>query len=280
MTPNESAEYCLNEVRRHDHDRYLASLFLPAETRAHAFAFQAFNLEIARTREIVSEPLLGQIRLQWWRETIEGIYAGTPREHPVVAALEAAIEACAIDQATLIALIDAREADLDDGPPPDLAGLEAYAEATSGALAMLVMKTTGGETTDCRDAAKDIGTAWALIGLARSVAFHARHQRLYIPEDLLTAYEVERRSLFDLKPSPALNNAVRRITDVAASRLARARALGKDMGKAQRRALLPGVLAGRQIARMEQAGFDPFAFTEPAMSPVFRLTWSALWGRY
>ena len=280
MELSESAQYCLDELRQHDHDRYLTSLFLPAFARPHANALQAFNLEIARTREIVSEPLLGQIRLQWWRETIEGIYAGTPREHPVVAALSAACEACDIEAADLISLVDAREADLDDSPPQDLRDLETYAEATSGHLLELVMAVTGDRTGDAKSAARDVGVAWTLVGLARSVAFHARTQRLYIPEELLTAYEVERRHLFDLKPSPALSSAVRRMVELAETRLARAREARGRVSKKGRRALLLGVLADWHVARMRAAGFDPFAMTEAAAPPVLRLTWASIRGRY
>ncbi|MBO6785057.1 MAG: squalene/phytoene synthase family protein [Alphaproteobacteria bacterium] len=280
MEPSDSARYCLDQLREHDHDRYLAALFLPAESRGHAVAIQAFNLEIARTREIVSEPLLGQIRLQWWRETVEGIYAGTPREHPVVAALRDACEAREIAREDLFALIDAREDDLDDAPPRDLAALEEYAEKTSGRLTSLVMSIVGGGADTARAAALDVGAAWSLVGLARSVAFHARSQRLYIPEELLTAYEVERRRLFDLKPSEALNGAVRRMVERGEERLARARALQADLSRAERRALLLATLADRHIARMRAAGFDPFAFREEPAPAALRLLWASMRGRY
>jgi len=282
MELNESHSYCLEEVRRHDHDRYLTALFLPPAARTHALALYAFNLEVARTREIVSEPLLGQIRLQWWRETIEGIFEGTPREHPVVAALSATIAACAVPRKELGALVDAREADMEDGPPADLAALERYAEETAGALSRMVMEAVsdaGAGSTAAR-AAQDVGTAWALTGLARSVAFHARHQRLYIPEDLISEFEVERRRLFDLKPSPQLNGAVARIAERAQVRLDRARGERADLSKVQRRVLLPATLADRHIARMRAAGFDPFAFEETPVPGTLRLAWAAFRGGY
>ena len=97
MTLSTSDQYCLDEVRRLDHDRYLTALLLPAAARSDVLALYAFSLEVARTREIVSEPILGQIRLQWWRETLEGIYAETPREHPVVEALATACQRNQLD---------------------------------------------------------------------------------------------------------------------------------------------------------------------------------------
>jgi NADH dehydrogenase [ubiquinone] 1 alpha subcomplex assembly factor 6 len=282
MELNKSYSYCLDEVRRHDHDRYLTTLFLPPAARTHALALYAFNLEVARTREIVSEPLLGQIRLQWWRETIEGIFEGTPREHPVVAALSATIAACAIPRKALEALVDAREADMADSPLADLAALEHYAEETAGALSRTVMEavTDADVGSIAARAAQAVGTAWALTGLARSVAFHARHHRLYIPDDLISEFEVERRRLFDLKPSTQLNGAVARIAERAQVHLDWARAECGGLSKVQRRVLLLATLADRHIARMRAAGFDPFAFEETPAPETLRLAWTAFRGGY
>lgn len=279
MSLSESETYCLDEVRRYDHDRYLTALFLPPEQRADVLALYAFNVEVARTREIVSEPILGQIRLQWWREAIEGIYAGTPREHPVVAALSSSCQSHKLDCAELEALIDAREADLEDAPLADMAALEGYASGTSGQLTRLVMSVLGGNSR-ALDAAGEVGAAWALVGLARSVAFHAQHQRIYIPAELLSEYEVERRHLLDLKPSAGLNSSIQRMIGVAQDKLANARADRNQITRPQRKGLLLGTLADRYILAIRKANFDPFAM--PAIQPTqtLRLAWSAWRGTY
>lgn len=279
MTLTTSQTYCLDEVRRLDHDRYLTTLLLPAAQRADTLALFAFNLEVARTREIVSEPILGQIRLQWWRETIAGIYDGTPREHPVVAALADACQRHHLDRTMFETLIDAREADLDDAPPPDLNTLEAYAGDTSGRLSEMGMVVLGGGE-EARRSALEVGTAWGLVGLARAVAFHAQSQRIYIPENLLTAYEVERRRVFDLKPTAGLDAAVRRIVERAEALLDAARTRRPSITKPQRRGLLLATLADRHIAHMRKAGFDPFAFPADDPTGPIRITWNAWRGRY
>src|SRR5690606_14627189 len=84
---NGNADSCIDEVRRRDHDRFLTALLAPADRRAALFALYAFNAEIARVREAVSEPMLGQIRLQWWRETVEALTRGEVRGHEAAAAL-------------------------------------------------------------------------------------------------------------------------------------------------------------------------------------------------
>jgi phytoene/squalene synthetase len=101
------AAYCLDQVRRFDRDRYLTALFATPSARADLMALYAFNLEVAKTREMVREPMMGLMRLQWWRDCIADI---TP-------ATNAAIRWCsrwpprsaiALDRAPFDRLIDAR----------------------------------------------------------------------------------------------------------------------------------------------------------------------------
>src|SRR5579862_6081013 len=97
-------------VRAHDRDRYQTALFAPAGRREALFALYAFNYEVARIREIVTQPMLGQIRLQWWREAIEAAYAGGPvRPHEVAAPLTTVIRGGALTREYFDRLIDMRE---------------------------------------------------------------------------------------------------------------------------------------------------------------------------
>ena len=83
--------YTAKQVKANDYDRFLVTLFAPATSREDLFALYAFNHEVAKIREAVSEPMLGEIRLQWWRESIDGIYQGNPRNHEVVFPLYSAV---------------------------------------------------------------------------------------------------------------------------------------------------------------------------------------------
>src|SRR5437868_8779988 len=140
----EDASSLLGLVRRHDPDRYQTALFAPAERREALLALYAFNYEIARVRETVSEPMLGQIRLQWWREVLDAVYAGMPlRQHPVVLPLSAAIREFALSRGYFDRLIDSRERDLADAPPASLGALEAYAEESSTPLIRLALEVLG-----------------------------------------------------------------------------------------------------------------------------------------
>jgi phytoene synthase len=153
-------------VRRADPDRWLASRFIAdPEARADVIALYAFNLELAQVAGSVREPLMGEIRLTWWREAVEELFAGRPpRRQPVVEALALAIRRRGLAQAPLEAMIDARFADLEPGGLADAAAVERYLDGSAGALmALAVAALGGGEALAVRPAAQ----AWGLAGLAR-----------------------------------------------------------------------------------------------------------------
>ncbi|MDR3511279.1 MAG: squalene/phytoene synthase family protein [Caulobacteraceae bacterium] len=153
-------------VRRADPDRWLASRFIADEAaRADVVALYALNIELSRIAEVVREPLMGEIRLTWWREAIDELFAGRPpRGHPVVQALATAITRRGLAAAPFVAMIEARFADFEPSALSDLAAAEAYLDGAAGALmALAVAVLGGGEALAVRPAAQ----AWGLAGLAR-----------------------------------------------------------------------------------------------------------------
>jgi phytoene synthase len=271
-------------VRQHDRDRFLTALFAPAERREDLLALYAFNYEIAKTREVVSEPVLGQIRLQWWRETIDAIYAGGPvRPHEVATPLAAAIRRHELSRAHFNALIAAREFDLAGEAPQSPAALESYAEGSSARLVWLALETLGERGASAVSAGRAVGVAYALAGLLRALPFHARMKRLYLPRDLSHAAGLRvDADVFELRSSPALHRVVAQVAASAAGHLASARAQSSAVPRAALPALLPAVLAAADLARLGRAGYDPFdrrlARRDPWRS--WRLTLAALARRY
>ena len=104
--------YCAAQVRDFDNDRFLTALFAPAELSEPLMTLYAFNLELSKIRETVSEPLIGRMRLQFWRDAVDGIVDGTPPAHEIAKALSQTVRAHNILKADLHTLIDAREIDL------------------------------------------------------------------------------------------------------------------------------------------------------------------------
>jgi NADH dehydrogenase [ubiquinone] 1 alpha subcomplex assembly factor 6 len=252
------ASYCAKLLRRQDPDRYLTALFAPADRRPDLFALYAFNLELARARESVREPLMGRMRLQWWRDALAEIGAGRPRAHEVVRPLAAAMAARRLSPALLERLIDAREIDMDRDPPADMPALLAYADGTSATLVEAALRILGTPGPAVLAAGREVGIAWALIGLLRAVPFHASQRRLYLPRSLLAHAGLEAEDIFRRGASPALREVVRRIAGEAAARLAEARRYRGSVERGFQPALLPATLASGHLRRLASAGHDPF----------------------
>jgi phytoene synthase len=281
------AAHCAAQAREFDRDRYLAALFAPDEVRPDLFALYAFNLEIAKIREIVSEPMLGRMRLQWWRDAIDAVYDGAPHggappHHPVALALAEAIPRHELSRHLFERLIQARELELEETGFATLSQLVAYAEGSSGALSQLAIQTLGGAGEDAQTAARHAGIAWGLAGLLRAVPFHAAQRRCTLPRDLLESEGLGAGDLFLASGNDGLNRVVARIALEARSHIAAARELHALVPPAARAALLPLVLADADLARLARRNYDPFrSAVHPHPLPrQLRLATAALLRRY
>ena len=247
-------------VRRHDRDRYQTALFAPADRREALFALYAFNHEIARVREIVTQPMLGQIRLQWWREVIDAAYAGTPpRRHQVAEPLVAAIAERGLSRAYFDRIIDTRERDLADTPPPDVGALQDYAEGTSSSLVCLALEALNAADSAALAAAREIGIGYALAGLLRAMPFHAAAGRSYIPGDIAARVALDREDYGRRRDTPALRAASVELAETAAAHLTAARRRSSRIPRRANAALLPAVIADRFLLRLKRTGYNPFA---------------------
>src|ERR1700749_2563500 len=164
-------EACARTVRKYDPDRYFSALFAPADKRPFLFALYALNHELAHVGESIREPMIGEIRLQWWRETLEGARAGNPRSHDIARAMAATFAAADVPADLLDAIIDARSFDLNRGRFADDASRDEYVSATSGNLMRLASRMLGSERDDL---AHEAGLAYGLAGLLRNQAVTGR----------------------------------------------------------------------------------------------------------
>jgi len=274
---------CAEIARRHDRERYLCGLFAAPDRREAVMALLAFSIEIGKTREVVSEAMLGEIRLQWWRDAVAEIYEADPRRHEVVDALADSVQRFDLPRAPLDAAIDARATDLDDMPPECADALERYAHATSGAIHKLILQVQGERRTEVIDAAEQIGTAWALVGLVRASPYLARVGRLPVPRDVLDRHGARAGDFQAGRSTPALVAALRDIVSMAESRLAGPR----HLGVAAAPAVLPVVLLRRHIRAIRRPDWQPFgphalrdaAAVPPPLAPL-SLWLRARLGRY
>lgn len=249
-------DYCAQEVRRFDSDRWLTALFAPDAKRPALLALYAFNSEIARVRESVTQPMIGQIRLQWWREAWEGVAAGRPRQQPIVQALHAHCRN--LDIADALALIDARERDMDAAPMDSLAALLTYAEASSVPLMRLAAAILGVRLDErWQEAVRLAGTAYALVGLLRATPFLAAQQRVYLPAGRLMAAGVPPEAVYQKGTSPAVCSVIGEVGRYAGEMLDNLHRV--PVSRQLLPALLPATLARAHLRCLAKAGFNPEA---------------------
>lgn len=163
----DAAESLDAQVRRVDPDRWLASRFVADEAaRADLIALYAFDHELSHVLEATHEPMMAEIRLTWWREGIEEIFAGkAPRGHPALQALAAAVRRRNLAQGPLAAMVEVRFSDVEAEPFTDAAALEAYADSLCGAPLSLALAVLGqADSAAMRPAA----LAWTLARLGRT----------------------------------------------------------------------------------------------------------------
>ena len=208
--------YCGELVRCNDSDRFLQSMFFPADIREDLWVLFAFNHEIAKTREVVSDSNLGLIRLKWWRDEIKKIYEqGALTDHEILKPLSTAIKKHNLPREHFDKLLYAREFDLEDVLPANLEGLMNYADFTTQPLFKLALIITGADPD--LEVVQPMAVNYALAGILRSTGYFSRQNRFLLPEDLMNKYSITKDNFFDEENRESLKSVVKEIVE---SRLA------------------------------------------------------------
>lgn len=254
MSPAEAFAVCEATVRRHDPDRYFASLFSPAGERPLLFALYAFNYEIARAAVRAREPLLGEIRLQWWRESITDAATGRPRAQPVAIALSELFARASHLPLAFETLIEARCIELSAAPFANLAALESHASATAGALMGIAAFLLDPEA-DFDPIAQEAGTAYGLSGILRALPSYAAHGKVFLPIDLLSSEGLAPGDALSARHSEGVKRVVSKIAAAARTHFERARRM--SVPRRILPAALPAALCRASIAHVTRATRDP-----------------------
>lgn len=272
---------CAAYVREFDNDRFLSALFAPADRREHILALYAFNLELSKIRETVSEPLIGRMRLQFWRDAIPKIVEGMPPQHNIAEPLSMAVRKYNLSATDLNAIIDARETDLDDLPPKNMEAMVNYADGTSSSLIRLVMGITETSGSDAMQCAKDAGIAIALTGLVRAIPYMASTGRVTLPADLCHNAGLDPEKPLQWPTNPDVSKITIPMLDHAERHLIEARRQARKLPRTAKPTLLPMSLAALYLGRLRSVGGDPtrFAARPPGVSRHLTLLWRSVIGR-
>jgi len=263
-------------ARSGDPDRALATLFAPRESRPDLFALYAFNVELARIAEQVSEPELGAIRLQWWREAADRAAKGEATGHPVADAFGATLRRRGLSRRRIEALIDARGFDIAEKIMPDWNALESYLRDTAGVLFALSAACLGPSGPRLEAAASPAGLAYGLTGLMRALPVHAAGGRVYLPADWLLRHGASPEDLLAGRTSKGLLAVLAELRGRARAALGLARHEVAALDKGVQAAFLPLCLVDPYLAALEQVSRDPLREIA-GINPLYRLWRMASW---
>lgn len=239
-------------VRKSDPDRYLSVLYAAENRRDALFALYAFDAEISRIRDLISEPMPGEIRLQWWRDAIA---AGTPEGasgHPVAAALVEAINAHKLPVAAFDNYLDARIFDLYDDTMPGRNELEGYCGETSSALiqlAALILDPVSAPAFS--ELSGHAGCAQRITGLIRAIPLHRARGQCYVPAEILAAAGLDRAAYLSGQQRPAMRSIVEAMASLAREHLRAFQAGASRLPESLRPAFLPVAITPALLHRID-----------------------------
>jgi phytoene synthase len=269
----EAAGFCAELVRTHDFTRYVSTLFLPAEQRRALMALYAFNVEISRVHEQVSQPLPGEMRLQWWTDMLAGTSHGGVEGNPVAAELMLAIRSWRLPVERLSRLIEEHQFDLYNDPMPTMAALEGYINDTSSALFSLGAGIAGRPSEAVDHLARHAGLAQGMVQVIAALPLDASRRQLFAPQQVLESHGCGIEEVFAGKQTPKLRAALDQLLGEARGHLKTAYALVADVPPQVRPVFLPLAMVERDLQRMSRADNDPFM---PQTTSRFRTLWT-LW---
>ncbi|MTI15872.1 phytoene/squalene synthase family protein [Rhodobacteraceae bacterium RKSG542] len=209
----ENFEYCLEQLRKLDRDRYFSCLYAPESKRAALAALYAYQLELSRIPHQVKEALPGEIRLQWWVDALGGEGHGNVRDNPVADALLDAVEHYNLSSAALATMAEARRFDLYNDPMPSLNDLEGYCGETQSLLLQQAVTILVGpeEAPKFSDACGHGGVVHGMTGLLIALPWHIAGKQQFIPQDTMRRHGLDEVGLFSGKGSEALEKAAAEI---------------------------------------------------------------------
>jgi 15-cis-phytoene synthase len=271
----DAAAFCADMVRTHDFARYASTLFVPAIERRALLAIYAFNVEVSRVHEQVSQPLPGEMRLQWWTDLLAGERHGGVEGNPVAAELLRAIKNFRLPAERLSRLIAEHQFDLYNDPMPTMAALEGYADATSSALFSLAARVAAHSSEEIDHLARHAGLAVGIAQVIASLPRDASRRQLFVPLQLLQQHGSGLEEVFSGKKTSATRAAIDQLVDEARDHLKTALSLLGNAPREVRPVFLPLALAQRELTRISRADSDPFVLHAASRLRILWTLWRA-----
>ena len=269
------AAFCADLVRTHDFARYASTLFVGPEERRALLALYAFNAEISRVRDSVSQPLAGEVRMQWWTDMLVGQGRGGVEGNPVAAELLLVVRSYGLPVELLSRLVEEHQFDLYNDPMPTLAALEGYVAETSSALFALAARIAVPPSAEVEHLARHAGLAQGFAQVIANLPRDASRRQLFVPLQLLQAHGSGMEEIFAGRETPKVRAALDQLIGEARKHLETAFSLLVDVPDKTRPIFLPLVLVRGDLERMARADADPFVPRPPSRFSILWTLWRA-----
>jgi 15-cis-phytoene synthase len=252
-------EHCAALARAHARDQWLAGLYAGADTHGALFALASFDYEIRHALKRARDANLTAMRLAWWREAISGERQAEAAGNPVALALRAAIDAYALPQAWLEAMLDARLQEIAPQDDFNVAVFRAFADESEGARLRLASRiAAAGQDLDPADAHAPAGMALALIRLLKELPFKAGSAPTLIPTDIAGRHGVSVADFDTRRIGPSIIAACAELRGLAREQIAEAERRLKNSSPAILPAFIPLAPLPLDLNRLDRNADRPF----------------------
>ncbi len=265
-----------NHLRENDRSRYLAGLLMGDDVRLPIAVLYAFNAEISRIRDLIKEPLPGEIRLQWWREvTAESARKDEASANPLALAVNQTIDKYGINRSSFDGYCRSRIFDLYDDPMPDRLTYEGYCGETASTLlqwSCQVIDADIAKTT--ADACGHSGVAQSVAGHLALLPQHIARGQLYIPLEFIKAHDLNRDQFLSGEDSDKTADILNQFVEYGEEHLAKARQEISKLPEHMRQAFLPLASTSRIFQRTRKMAAQAL---KSSVAPAIWLNQWDLW---
>jgi phytoene synthase len=193
MTPD---QYCQDKAAKSGSSFYYSFLFLPPPQRQAITSLYAFCREVDDVVDECNDPALAATKLEWWRNEIGNLFAGSPT-HPVTQALETAIGEYDLPQEHFLEIIDGMAMDLEQFSYDSFKDLSLYCYRVAAVVGLMAAEIFGYQDRQTLKYAHNLGMAFQLTNILRDVAEDAARGRIYIPQDELQRFQVSQDDILN-----------------------------------------------------------------------------------
>ncbi|CAC5412459.1 NDUFAF6 [Mytilus coruscus] len=234
-------QYCVDLVRKYDYENYLCARLYPPSLMPIAFAIQAFNVETAQIGDIhfASDIKTGLIRMQFWKDSIEKIYEGSPPHTPTALAMS-------------------QYSKLNADFYKNIKDIEDYSEDTKASILYLFLESEGITDKQVHHVASHIGKSQGVVTLLRGLPYNSSKGRIYLPRESLLKFKISGEDVMRGRKQKEICDIVFEVASVAKQHLETARSMKKDVPSSVLPLFLNSVICDKYLKQLQKVDFNVF----------------------